>query len=125
MIRSFNEHAANERTFLSWVRTGVTVIGFGLVIERFDLLAPAGAFSGAVTASRAVPFSGLLSRYNGLAIIFFGLAIIAIQTVRFVRTTRMLDDAASYPASNVRAELIFSAILVLLVASFTAYVALT
>ncbi len=28
------EHLANERTLLSWVRTGVSLISFGLVIER-------------------------------------------------------------------------------------------
>jgi putative membrane protein len=27
----------NERTFLAWVRTGVVVIAFGFVIEKFDL----------------------------------------------------------------------------------------
>ena len=29
---------ANERTFLSWCRTGISLIGFGFVIERFDVL---------------------------------------------------------------------------------------
>jgi putative membrane protein len=28
------EHLANERTLLSWVRTGVSLTSFGLVIER-------------------------------------------------------------------------------------------
>ncbi len=28
------EHLANERTLLAWVRTGVSLISFGLVIER-------------------------------------------------------------------------------------------
>ncbi len=28
------EHLANERTLLSWVRTRVSLISFGLVIER-------------------------------------------------------------------------------------------
>ncbi len=31
-------HMANERTFLSWCRTGISLIVFGFVIERFDLL---------------------------------------------------------------------------------------
>jgi putative membrane protein len=28
------EHLANERTLLSWVRTGVSLISIGLVVER-------------------------------------------------------------------------------------------
>ncbi|HOI94900.1 YidH family protein [Syntrophobacter fumaroxidans] len=31
-------HMANERTFLSWCRTGLSLIAFGFVIERFDIL---------------------------------------------------------------------------------------
>jgi putative membrane protein len=31
-------HMANERTFLAWCRTGISLIIFGFVIERFDLL---------------------------------------------------------------------------------------
>jgi putative membrane protein len=31
-------HMANERTFLAWCRTGISLIAFGFVIERFDIL---------------------------------------------------------------------------------------
>src|SRR5437667_2383804 len=37
MIRGYSDHAANERTFLAWVRTGIAVIEFGFVIEKFNL----------------------------------------------------------------------------------------
>ena len=37
MIQSYVDHAANERTFLAWVRTGVAVVAFGFVIEKFNL----------------------------------------------------------------------------------------
>jgi uncharacterized membrane protein YidH (DUF202 family) len=29
MIRGYGDHAANERTFVAWVRTGIAVIAFG------------------------------------------------------------------------------------------------
>ena len=35
------EHLANERTLLSWVRTGVSLISLGLVVERAGALAKA------------------------------------------------------------------------------------
>ena len=31
------EHQANERTFLAWLRTSITLIGFGFAIARFGL----------------------------------------------------------------------------------------
>ena len=37
MIKRYSDHAANERTFLAWVRTAIAVMAFGFVIERFDL----------------------------------------------------------------------------------------
>jgi hypothetical protein len=37
MIKNFSDHAANERTFLAWLRTGLAVAAFGFVIEKFNL----------------------------------------------------------------------------------------
>ena len=38
MISRFSDHAANERTYLAWVRTAIVVMGFGFLIERFSLV---------------------------------------------------------------------------------------
>jgi putative membrane protein len=37
MTRGYGDHAANERTFLTWVRTGIAIVVFGFVIEKFNL----------------------------------------------------------------------------------------
>jgi len=52
MIQGYSDHAANERTFLAWVRTGIAVIALGFVIEKFNLfmLALAGSMTGARSA---------------------------------------------------------------------------
>lgn len=34
MIRNFTDHSANERTFLAWVRTAVSIVGFGFAAAR-------------------------------------------------------------------------------------------
>jgi len=34
MIPNFRDHAANERTFLAWVRTAIAVVAFGLAFSR-------------------------------------------------------------------------------------------
>ncbi|HZY64492.1 MAG TPA: DUF202 domain-containing protein [Rubrobacteraceae bacterium] len=36
------EHLANERTLLSWVRTGIGLISIGLVVERAGVLEGGG-----------------------------------------------------------------------------------
>jgi putative membrane protein len=33
-----NDHLANERTFLAWIRTGIGIMGFGFVVVKFSKL---------------------------------------------------------------------------------------
>ena len=37
MISRYSDHAANERTYLAWVRTAIAVMAFGFLVEKFDL----------------------------------------------------------------------------------------
>jgi putative membrane protein len=116
MIRDYGNHAANERTFLAWVRTAIAVIVFGFVIEKFNLFVVTLAGSPAVDASRRVSLeriAGPLERYEGLALMLGGIALLVVATIRFARTGRLLDDAAMHPARSVRAGLALSALLVL------------
>lgn len=125
MIGGYSDHAANERTFLAWVRTGIAMIAFGFVIEKFNLflLTLASVALPEVHRAQLGAISGRLGRYDGLALIFGGIALIVLATVRFVRITRLLDDPQVHSASNVRAELLLSGFLVLLVATYGIYLA--
>ena len=127
MIRDYNDHAANERTFLAWVRTGIAVIAFGFVIEKFNLFVLTIASSTSAEVAHRLRLDRLaepLGRYGGLVLILGGLALIVAATTRFVRTGRLLDDHEIHSASSVRAELILSVVLVLLVTGFSAFLVL-
>ena len=64
MIKRYSDHAANERTFLAWVRTAIAVMAFGFVIERFDLflkvVAPQTAQRQLARTARSSPMSPAL-----------------------------------------------------------------
>jgi putative membrane protein len=127
MIRGYSDHAANERTFLAWVRTGIAIIAFGFVIERFNLFLLTIASATSAEAGRRLQVEGLLGpfgRFDGLALILVGMALIVVAAARFVRTGRLLDDEEMHAAAGVRAELILSAALALIVAAFSTYLAL-
>jgi putative membrane protein len=126
MIRNYSDHAANERTFLSWVRTGIAVIAFGFVIEKFTLFVLTLASPSVLGQHglRLRRLSGPVGRYEGVAFIAAGIALIILATVRFMRTSALLDDASTYSAGSVRSELIVSVICLLLVASYSIYIAL-
>jgi inner membrane protein YidH len=126
MISGFSDHAANERTFLAWVRTGIAVIVFGFVIEKFNLFMLTVAAAGLSAESHRTlltRFAGRVGRYDGLFLIVGGAGLVVLATVRFVRTTRLLDDSEAHTVKNVRTELLLSAWLVLLVASYSVYLA--
>jgi putative membrane protein len=127
MIGAYGDHAANERTFLAWIRTGIAVIALGFVIEKFNLfmLTLAGA---ALTDGHGGPLAALVgrvNRYDGLVFIFGGVGVVILATIRFVRTTELIDDPQVHSARSIRTELLLSAFLVLLVTSYSIYLAFT
>jgi putative membrane protein len=125
MIPGFSDQAANERTFLAWLRTAIAVIAFGFVIEKFNLFVLALASTASLDAEHRLAFerlSGPLGRYEGLALILIGVALIAVAAARFVRTARLLDDQQTHTAGGVRAELILSVALAVIVVGFSAFV---
>jgi putative membrane protein len=127
MIERYSDHAANERTFLAWVRTGIVTIGFGFVVEKFNLFVLSMAEANSADAARRLQLeklSGSFGHYDGLALILVGMAIIVISLVRFIRTSRLIDDQQSHPAGSGRAELVLSVILALIVAALTVHLAL-
>src|SRR5580704_12487191 len=121
VINRYSDHAANESTFLAWVRTGIATIAFGFVIEKFNLfvIAMEKANQVAPREHRLLgKLSGMLGDYDGSALILIGIALIALSALRFVRTGRMIDDEQTHSAQNIRTEL------VLIMAALAAYVAL-
>jgi putative membrane protein len=126
MIEGYSDHAANERTFLAWVRTGVAVIAFGFVIEKFDLFLLTLLDAASLAPSRRArleKLSGPSTRYEGLALIVVGVALLVVAAVRFVRTERMLADPRVHPRSGASVEVILSAVLALIVAGLGALLA--
>ena len=85
MIRGYSDHAANERTFLAWVRTGIAVIAFGFVIEKFNLFVLTMANANSLDGGRRLQLerlSGPLGRYDGLALILLGIALVGVAATR-------------------------------------------
>jgi putative membrane protein len=95
MIENYSDHAANERTFLAWVRTGIATIAFGFVVEKFNLFVRTIAEANASNAGARLNldrFSGAFSHYDGLVLIVIGMVIIVLSLWRFIKTSRMIDD---------------------------------
>ncbi|MBV9453396.1 MAG: DUF202 domain-containing protein [Rubrobacter sp.] len=78
------EHLANERTLLSWVRTGVSLLSVGFVIER------AGALAGAMATGAQDMVSA--SEFFGFALIALGCLTLILGSVQFFRNRQMITE---------------------------------
>jgi len=84
------EHLANERTLLSWVRTGVGLISIGLVVERAGALA---------VSARVSVGSTNASELFGLGLALLGVLTLVIGTVQFMRTRRRIIEGVFVPSA--------------------------
>lgn len=86
MIRRYTNHSANERTYLAWIRTAITVMAFGFVIEKFDLFLTVLSQSTnpipLLPASRSVELIGL-------SMFVISIVMIVTSTIRFLIYMRM------------------------------------
>jgi putative membrane protein len=97
------DHLANERTFLAWVRTSVSLMGFGVVIARLrylTMVAPASPDPGASPAR---------STLLGLAFVGVGLLSLLFAALNFYRTRRSIESGDFQPLGTLL--LVFVAVL--------------
>ena len=83
------EHLANERTLLSWVRTGISLISIGLVVERAGALVDASMRVGSTSASELF----------GLALALLGALTLIIGTIQFLRNRRRISTGEFVPSA--------------------------
>jgi len=119
MIKHYSDHAANERTFLAWVRTAIAVMAFGFLIERFDIFLAVMA-AGAQSHSFAL-HGQKFANEAGLAFILLGLAMIVVAAIRFFRIAKEIDKDEAVTSSDSLFDLVLAALLFLLGLSLFLY----
>jgi putative membrane protein len=112
MIKRYSDHAANERTFLAWVRTAIAVMAFGFVIERFDLFLQVAAPQ--LALNQVAPHGQMFANLAGLAFIAIGVMMIALSGIRFVKTAKGIESDDAVPSPGERLDLALAVLLGLL-----------
>jgi putative membrane protein len=115
LIEDYTDHAANERTYLAWVRTALAFMAFGLLVERFDLFVrslpqPPDADAG-------------LSRASGLVLVLLGVVVLAVSTHRYLGFKRLISSVDTRDFAASRTDLVLVAIVGLLGVGMSIYVA--
>jgi putative membrane protein len=121
MIKRYTDHAANERTFLAWVRTAIAVMAFGFLIERFDLFIKFAAPQS--VQQQIAPHGGAYANAAGLAFIVLGVAMIAISGFRFMKTAKAIESEEDVPSPGERFDVALAVLVGLLGGALFLYMA--
>ena len=94
------EHQANERTFLAWLRTSISLIGFGFAIARFGLfLQEFETAQMSASRSAAGGFASFFSsRVIGVSLVGFGVLSIILAAWRFNQAFDQIERGRYRPS---------------------------
>jgi putative membrane protein len=110
VIKQYNDQAANERTYLAWLRTGIAIIAFGFVLERFDIFLHTIVKTLGHSEVHDISHGG---REAGVALVAVGVVTLAAATWRFALTARKIS-AEQVIAYNPRSALWLGGLIILL-----------
>lgn len=79
------DYLALERTFLAWIRTAISIIAFGLILEKFNVLIKV------MDIGHSLPD---LSRHMGTFIIAIGLIVLVLAITHFFTGVKKLRKNA-------------------------------
>lgn len=119
MIKRYTDHSANERTYLAWIRTAITIMAFGFLIEKFDLFI---AYIGKASGSETLFRPSLAAELVGLGLFLVGILIVVTATVRFFAYKGAIESEETIPYSVRNTNLILSGLMVLLALFLFGYV---
>jgi putative membrane protein len=95
-----SDHLANERTFLAWIRTSISIIVFGFVVAKFGItLREFLRLRGSAEHESGVSLS------IGIGFMTMGIAMALTSAVRYRRTMERLNADRFEPAGPIVAVL--------------------
>jgi len=123
MIERYGDHAANERTFLAWVRTAITIMAFGFLVEKFDLFLRIA--SGSLAGGSFPVGSQTVGNIAGLLLIVLGGAMMVFAAIPFRQTALDINAKEVRPGPGERLDITLAALLTVLGATLFVYLAYT
>ena len=123
MVERYGDHAANERTFLAWVRTAIAIMAFGFLVEKFDLFL---RIAGESLAGRSLPTgSQVVGNLAGLLLVVLGGAMMVLAAIRFRKTTLDIEAKELRPGPGARLDVTLASLLLLLGTTLFLYLVYT
>ena len=107
-VRDHRVHMANERTFLAWIRTSISIMAFGFVVEKFSLFVK--QFS-VYLGKEAPPPTGYSSLF-GIVLVGLGAVMGFLAYVRYKSVQRQIEEDTYTPSPILSVLLALSVVVV-------------
>ena len=91
-----SDHLANERTFLAWIRTSISIIVFGFVVAKFGI-----TLREFLRVSGNAAHESGTSLMIGLGFMLMGILMALASGIRYRTTMRRLESGNFKPAGTV------------------------
>jgi len=94
-VRNRRVHMANERTFLAWTRTSISIMALGFVVEKFALfLKQVSSYLGRVATPPPAGYSSVL----GIILVGLGAIMGVLAFFRYKTVPRQIDSDTYAPS---------------------------
>ena len=105
-----SDYLANERTFLTWVRTSIGIMAFGFVVVKFSLFVKQiSILLGDKDAPEIPADQGHYSAIIGIVLVALGVVSILLSYIRYRVTTKQLEEGV-YKHSSLHISLLTACI---------------
>ena len=111
MIKRYTDHSANERTYLAWVRTSITIMAFGFLIEKFEIFV---SYLDAKVGYEEHFKASMSAEIVGLGLFIVGILIVITATVRFFTYKQSIESDEMMPYSVKKTNILLSSLIILL-----------
>lgn len=123
MLERYSDHAANERTFLAWVRTALAVMAFGFLVEKFDLFLEIATSS--LEGHQVSRGSRVVGDVAGLLLILLGGIMMTVSAIRYREVRHSIEVPEKIQGGAGRTDLLLVGLLILLGATLFVYLVYT
>jgi putative membrane protein len=120
MIPRYTDHSANERTYLAWIRTAISIMAFGFLIEKFDLFL---SYINQATQNTLELQPNPITQLIGLGLILVGVLVIFAATLRFFTYKKAIESEQLFPYNVKKTSLILSVLMIILALFLLFYMA--
>ena len=99
------QHLANERTYLAWIRTAIAIIGVGFLVTNLHFN----------MRSALTPINDFMANLIGIASVLLGISVIIMATVSYLQKVKTINNQTF---KSPKASIILLGMLVVMIAVF-------